>query len=144
MPRRTSPLVLLPPLSRFDDAALLILRLLIGAFLMWGTWDNISSAARMQEFVAFLANRNCPLPTLAAPVSVYAQFIAGGLILLGFLTRWAGLVMAFNFLVAVMLTWAGSDFRGLFPPLVMIAVSLVLATRGAGLYSLDAQLERRR
>ena len=144
MPRRTSPLVLLPPLARFDDAALLILRLLIGAFLMWGTWDNISSAARMQEFVAFLANRNCPLPTLAAPVSVYAQFIAGGLILLGFLTRWAGLVMAFNFLVAVMLTWAGSDFRGLFPPLVMIAVSLVLATRGAGLYSLDAQLERRR
>lgn len=144
MPRRTSPLVLLPPLARFDDAALLILRLLIGAFLMWGTWDNISSAARMQEFVAFLANRNCPLPTLAAPVSVYAQFIAGALILLGFLTRWAGLVMTFNFLVAVTLTWAGSDFRGLFPPLVMIAVSLILATRGAGLYSLDAQLEGRR
>ena len=144
MPRRTSPLVLLPPLARFDDAALLILRLLIGAFLMWGTWDNISSAARMQEFVAFLAIRNCPLPTLAAPVSVYAQFIAGALILLGFLTRWAGLVMAFNFLVAVTLTCPGSDFRGLFPPLVMIAVSLVLATRGAGLYSLDAQLEGRR
>ncbi|HYD44887.1 MAG TPA: DoxX family protein [Phenylobacterium sp.] len=144
MPRRTSPLVLLSPLARFDDAALLILRLLIGAFLMWGTWDNIASAARMQEFVAFLANRNCPLPTLAGPVSVYAQFIAGALILLGFLTRWAGLLMAFNFVVAVALTWAGSDFRGLFPPLVMIAVSLVLATRGPGLYSLEAQLDRRR
>src|SRR5690606_20914564 len=63
---------------------------------------------------------------------------------LGFLTRWAGLVMAFNFVVAVALTWAGSDFRALFPALAMIAVSLVLATRGAGLYSLDAQLERRR
>jgi putative oxidoreductase len=144
LPRRTSPLVLLSPLARFDDAALLTLRLLIGAFLMWGTWDNISSAARMQEFVAFLANRNCPLPTLAGPVSVYAQFIAGALILLGFLTRWTGLVMAFNFVVAVLLTWAGSDFRALFPPLVMVAVSLILATRGAGLFSLDAQLERRR
>lgn len=144
MPRRTSPLVLLPALARFDDVALLILRVLIGVFLMWGTWDNIASAARMQEFVAFLANRGCPLPTLAAPVSVYAQFIGGALILLGFLTRWASLVIAFNFVVAVALTWNGSDFRGLFPPMVMVAVSLILATRGAGRFSLDDTLERRR
>lgn len=144
MLRRTSPLVLLPALSRFDDAAMLLLRLLVGAFLMWGVLDNIVSAARMQEFVAFLANRGCPLPTLAAPISVYAQFVAGLLILLGLLTRWAGLLMAFNFLVAVALIWAGSDFRALFPPLVMIAVSLLLAARGAGRFSLDATLERRR
>lgn len=144
MLRQPNPLVFLPMLARFEDVALLILRVLVGVFLIWGVWDNIASAARMQEFVAFLANRGCPLPTLAAPLSVYTQFIAGALLLIGFLTRWAGLVLAFNFLVAVILTWSSSDFRMLFTPLVLIAVSLLVAARGAGRLGLDASLERRR
>ncbi len=138
-------LILLDGLRGLSDAAFLVLRLLVGAFLMWGTWDNIASPERMQEFVAFLSALQCPLPELAAPVSVYAQFICGALILLGLLTRWAGLVMAFNFAVAVALLTLGggeSDFRALFPPLVMIAIPLVLATHGAGKLSLDALIKR--
>lgn len=134
-------LLFLPALSRFSDVALLALRVLVGAFLMWGTWDNIASPERMQEFVAFLTQLNCPYPELAAPVSVYAQFICGALILLGLLTRWAGLVMVFNFIVAVWLVHPGADFRALFPPLILIAAPLYFATRGAGRYSLDAMLD---
>lgn len=99
----------------------------------------------MQEFVGFLTALQCPLPELAAPVSVYAQFLCGALILLGLLTRWAGLVMTFNFIVAVALLTLGggeTDFRALFPPLMMIAVPLVLATHGAGKYAVDALLTR--
>ena len=138
-------LIQLPALRGFTDVAFLVLRVLVGAFLMWGTWDNIASPERMQEFVAFLSALRCPLPELAAPVSVYAQFLCGALILLGLLTRWAGLVMGFNFVVAVALLTLGggeSDFRALFPPLVMIAIPLVLATHGAGKLSLDAVLMR--
>lgn len=136
-------LIFLEGLRGLGDAALLLLRTLVGAFLMWGTWDNIASAERMQEFVGFLTVLKCPLPALAAPVSVYAQFICGALILLGLLTRWAGLVITFNFIVAVALLTLGggeSDFRALFPPLVMIAIPLLLATHGAGRYGLDAML----
>lgn len=132
----------LPDLARFSDAALLLLRVLVGSFLMWGTWDNIVSAERMGEFADFLTQLGCPLPGLAAPVSVYAQFLCGVLILLGLLTRWAGLVMTFNFIVAVWLVHPGADYRALFPPLVMIALSLYFATRGAGRYSVDAHLTR--
>ena len=129
-------------LAKLSDAALLVLRLLIGSFLMWGTWDNIVSAERMDEFVGFLTALDCPLPELAAPVSVYAQFVCGALILVGALTRWAGLVMTFNFIVAVWLVSGapGADFRALFPPLVMIAVCLYLAARGAGAYAIDARI----
>lgn len=135
-------LLFLPSLAGLSDAAFLLLRLLVGAFLMWGTWDNIVSAERMAEFAAFLTQLNCPAPALAAPVSVYAQFACGALILLGLLTRWAALVMAFNFVVAVWLLYQGADFRALFPPLIMIAVPLVLAAHGAGRISLDAILAK--
>jgi putative oxidoreductase len=138
-------LIFLTGLRGLSDVAVLLLRLLVGAFLMWGTWDNVVSAERMQEFVGFLTLLKCPMPELAAPVSVYAQFIGGALILVGLLTRWAGLVMAFNFVVAVALLTVGggeSDFRALFPPLIMIAVPLVLATYGAGRFSIDAILNR--
>jgi putative oxidoreductase len=138
-------LLFLSGLRGLGDVALLLLRILVGSFLMWGTWDNVASAERMQEFVQFLTALHCPAPELAAPVSVYAQFICGGLIVLGLLTRWAGLVMTFNFVVAVALLTLGggeSDFRALFPPLVMIAVPLLLATHGAGRYAADAVLAR--
>jgi putative oxidoreductase len=138
-------LILLEPLRGLSDAALLLLRMLVGAFLMWGTWDNIVSAERMHEFVEFLTLLNCPLPEVAALISVYAQFACGALILLGLLTRWAGVVMTFNFMVAVALLTLGggqTDFRALFPPLVMIAIPLLLATHGAGKLSLDAALAR--
>lgn len=136
-------LIFLEGLRGLGDAALLALRVLVGSFLVWGVWDNIASAERMQEFVQFLTALNCPAPDLAAPVSVYAQFICGALILLGLVTRWTGLVMTFNFIVAVALLTLGggeSDFRALFPPLVMIAIPLFLATHGAGKLSLDAML----
>lgn len=133
-------LLALPQLARFSDLALLLLRVLVGAFLMWGTWDNIASGERMAEFAGFLGQLGCPMPEIAAPVSVYAQFVCGALILLGLLTRWAGLIMTFNFIVAVWLVHPGADFRALFPPLVMIAVSLYLATRGAGRYAMDAMV----
>ena len=138
-------LIFLDALRGLSDAAVLVLRILVGAFLMWGTWDNIASPERMQEFVGFLTQLNCPVPELAAPVSVYAQFVCGGLILLGLITRWAGLIMTFNFIVAVALLTIGggeTDFRALFPPLVMIAIPLVLATYGAGRLSLDDLLTR--
>jgi putative oxidoreductase len=138
-------LISLTGMRGLSDAAFLALRVLVGAFLMWGTWDNIASSARMQEFVAFLTALHCPAPELAAPVSVYAQFLCGALILIGLLTRWAGLVMTFNFIVAVALLTLGggeTDFRALFPPLIMIAVPLVLATHGPGAYAADTFLTR--
>lgn len=64
-------------LRRGGDAALLLLRLYLGGFLIWGVWDNITSAARMAEFEAFLTSLNCPMPALAAPVSVWAQLLVG-------------------------------------------------------------------
>ena len=127
-------------LNALQPAAMLALRLYVGGFLIVGVWDNITSAARMAEFEAFLAGLNCPLPAIAAPVSVWVQLAVGAALIAGVLTRWAGLLLSLNFMVAVVLLWGGgADARGLFPPAILIFVGLVLATHGAGAWSLDAR-----
>lgn len=131
-------------LSRLQDLSLLALRLFLGAFLVYGVWDNITSAARMDEFVQFLARLNCPAPTLAARLSVGVQFAIGLLLIPGLLTRWAGLALAANFAVAVLLIApTGASFRDLYPPAILIFIGFLLATTGAGRLSADAALETR-
>jgi len=135
-------------LRRGEDAAFALLRLYLGGFLIWGVWDNITSAARMAEFEAFLTSLDCPWPTLAAPVSVWAQLLIGVLLIPGLLTRFAGLLLAVNFAVAVWLL-SGLEAPGeavareMFGPMMCILAGLVLATHGPGAWSADARLARR-
>ena len=135
-------LIHLNPLGRYGDLSLLFLRILTGAFLIYGTQDNILSDARMREFVQFLAKHGFAWPELMAPLSVYAQFICGVLFVIGLLTRWAGLLMTFNFIVAVVMVHWSQDFRGWWPAIVLVFISLHFALQGAGRYSVDELLWR--
>ena len=132
-------------LDRLSGAALLLLRLYLGAFLVWGVWDNIVSAERMDEFAGFLEAIGSPAPALAAPVSVWAQFLVGVLLIPGLATRWAGLLLAVKFLVAVVLIGTSQGVfpdvaRELFGPMMCVLAGLVLATLGPGPLSVDARL----
>ncbi|MDO1559420.1 DoxX family protein [Brevundimonas sp. 2R-24] len=130
--------------SRFQGLALLALRLFLGAFLIYGVWDNITDASRMAEFAQFLGSLNCPMPNLAAPVSVWAQFLIGVSLIAGLLTRWAGVLLAINFAVAFPLIQpTGASFRDLYPPMVLIFIGLVFAAFGSGPYAVDRLLGRR-
>ena len=137
--------ITLPGLARHTDIAVLPLRLYLGGFLMWGVWDNITSAERMAEFAGFLTAIGSPLPELAAPVSIGAQFLVGVLLIPGVLTRWAGMLLAVNFLVAVALIGTSEGIfpdvtRELFGPMMCVLAGLVLATHGAGRWSVDRRL----
>lgn len=136
-------LLLLTPLARLADLGLLLLRWVTGAFLVWQSHDNIFSSARMDEFVKFLTQFNFPLPEVMAPVCVWAQFLCGIALILGLLTRWAGLVTAFVMAVAVWMVHWPQDFVGWWPALILVFLGLLFATLGAGRYSLDHRIERR-
>ena len=124
-------------LARFADVTLLLLRLVTGAFLMHETWDNITSAARMKEFAQFLGQFGFPLPHLMAPLSVAVQFGAGALLVAGLFTRWAGLLIATNFAIAVYRVHWSEPFRGWWPALILVFLGLHFATAGAGRFGLD-------
>jgi len=136
-------LLFLPRLRRHEDLGLLLLRAVTGAFLVYQSHDNVLSAARMVEFEKFLAHFHFVYPELMAPLSVYAQFAAGIAFILGLFTRWAGLLMAFNFVVAVWMVHWNDPVPGVWPAAILIFLGLYFAVRGSGRYGLDAALEGR-
>lgn len=135
-------LLLLRPLAAGSDLALLITRVLTGAFLIHGVWDNIVSRERMAEFKSFLSSNGFAAVDVMAPLSVWAQFAIGIALLLGLLTRWAGLLLAFNFTVGVAMVHQTQGFREIWPAAVLIALGLLFATIGAGRIAFDRLLER--
>ena len=135
--------ILLSPLARLGDLGLLLLRLVTGAFLIWQSHDNILSAERMDEFERFLTQFHFWTPELMAPLCVWAQFLCGIALVLGLLTRWAGVITTFVFIVAVWMVHWFQDFPGWWPALILVFLGILFATVGAGRYSLDAWIGRR-
>lgn len=131
--------ILLPSLARFGDHALLLLRVVVGAFLIWGVWDNIVSSERMQEFVDFLTKFQFPAPAFMARLSVWVQFFVGVAVVFGIATRWAGILCAINFIVAIAMVDRFAGLRGAFPSMCLVLIGLYLATYGAGRFSVDGR-----
>jgi putative oxidoreductase len=119
------------------------MRLAIGAFIVWGVWDNLTNAEHMRTFVEFQRKFGFPSPEFMAPLSVYGQLLMGLAIMLGLLTRWTGLVFAFHFIVAIAMVDQHSGLRGSLPSLCLVLMGLYWATHGAGRYGIDAMLESR-
>ncbi len=136
--------LLLEDLRAASDVVLLALRIAVGAFLIWGVWDNIVSAERMAEFTGFLTLHGFATPELMAPLSVWAQFLCGAAFVLGLFTRWAGLLCAFNFIVALVMVDAAGGIRSAFPSTMLVLVGLYFSAYGSGRLGLDALLERPR
>ena len=132
----------LPNAKRFDDSALLLMRIVVGSFLIWGVLDNILHAERMQEFVGFLTKFSFPAPSFMAPLSVWIQFSVGVCFVLGLVTRWAGVLCVLNFIVAIAMVDRFGGIRGSFASACLILIGLYLATHGAGRYSIDARVTR--
>ena len=135
-------LLFLPGNARHADLGLLALRCATGAFLVYQSHDNIFSAERMQEFIKFLTHFKFVYPELMAPLSVYAQFAAGIAFILGLLTRWFGLITAFNFIVAVWMVHWNDPVPGVWPAAILVFLGVYFGLRGAGRYGLDTLFEK--
>ena len=131
-------LLFLNSAQRFADFALLLLRVFVGIFLIWNVWDNVTSAARMHEFVEFLRKHRFPSPEILGPLSAYLQLAIGAGFIVGFFTRWAGIFCAINFAIAIAMVDRFEGMRGVFPSGCLVFIGLFLATRGAGSLSVDA------
>jgi len=127
----------LKKLDALENIFLLGFRALVGAFLIWGVWDNIVDAARMAEFATFLKAHGFPYPKVMAPLSVGVQLACGVGFLTGILIRWAGLFCALNFIVAIMMVDGPAGIRPSFPSAMLVAFGLYIAARGAGSFSLS-------
>lgn len=129
--------------EKYKEYGVIFIRLIVGFHLVYGTQDNVFSSARMEEFAAFLSARSVPFPLCSAFLSVYAQFICGILLIVGFATRYAAAVMIINFVAALIIAHLGDTYPNMFPALMMLAAACFFLLHGAGKLSVDSLLEGR-
>ncbi len=130
-------------LKSWEGSVLLALRAVVGAFLVWGVWDNLTSAEHMATFAAFLKKFGFAWPHLMAPLSAGVQFACGVAFVLGLMTRWAGLLCAANFIVAIVMVDHSLGVRGSFASACLVLIGLYLASHGPGRFALDQWLRGR-
>ena len=124
-------------LEPYREIGPLFIRLAIGWHLVYGTQDNVFNPARMAEFSGFLAKQGFAYPDFMAPLSAYAQFVCGGLYILGLFTRPAAAVMVFNFVVALWMVHRGLPYPENALAILMLCGSLFLLFHGPGRWALD-------
>src|SRR3954454_9328977 len=134
------------PSRRQIDTALAVLRIVLGVtFILHGGqklfvfgFDGVSGA---------FAQMGIPAPGLLGPFVAFVEFFGGIAILLGLLTRLAALGVGATMVVAILTVHLKNGFfapTGIEFPLSLLGSAIALVIAGAGAYSLDAVLERRR
>jgi putative oxidoreductase len=128
------------------DAALAIVRIATAVIFIAHGWQKVFQfgiAGVTQGFTQM----GIPLPGITAPLVAYLELVGGALLLLGLLTRPLALLLAVDMLGAMFLV----HFKnGCFLPngfeftFILLATSLALVLAGAGAYSLDAVISKRR
>jgi putative oxidoreductase len=91
-----------------------------------------------------LGGMGVPAPELLAWMAAVAEFGGGLLIALGLLTPPTALLLVGHFLFVSLVGHAGDAFGDRELPLFFLATAVLLLLSGAGRYSIDAVLSRRR
>lgn len=124
--------------DRYEDAALLALRVVTGLFLIYQGHDNVLSAARMDEFEAFMGRFGFWRPDILAPFAIFWQVAAGVGFIFGLLVRPLGIITAIQFVVAVWMVHWSQDYALWWPAAILVFLGLYFAARGGGRYGLEA------
>lgn len=123
------------------DLALLLVRLAVGVVFLYHGWMKLGS---MEGTIGFFGTLGFA-PWLAYLVA-WVETVGGLALIAGFLTRYAGLLLALVALVALVKVHLPNGFLiaggGYEFILVLLAGSLALFFSGAGRYSLAGMLKR--
>ncbi|HRE09641.1 MAG TPA: DoxX family protein [Ignavibacteria bacterium] len=135
-------------LNKYSDAGILFLRIGIGfAFIFVHGWGKIFGGP---ELWGKLGGSMANLGITFAPVfwgfmAAAAEFGGGILILFGLFTRPASAFMAFTMLVAFLQHTSKLDpWNRVIYPMEMFAVFMALLFIGAGKYSIDALISKKK
>jgi putative oxidoreductase len=122
----------------------LVVRVVAGGLLMIHGWQKVGADDWPKGFAAGLEKMQVPLPEVSAWLSMAAELGGGALLVLGFLTRPAGFLVAFNMAVALLtahrdqLPLLGTGDGGPAEyPLLLCAVGIGALFSGGGPLSLD-------
>ncbi|MEV7799873.1 DoxX family protein [Microbacterium foliorum] len=133
--------------SAAASLGLLVLRVVVGAVFA------AHGAQKIFEYtipgtIGSFAGMGVPMPEIAAPFVAFVELMGGILLVLGLFTRLAGILLAIDMVVALVLVhlsaglWVGEG--GYEFVAVLGAAALALALTGAGRFSIDGAFLRGR
>ena len=127
------------------DATTLLGRLLLSILFIWGGWGKLMAAAATQ---AYFAKDGLPMPEVAVAVAVFVELGVGLALLFGLFTRVSAIVLAAWCIITALIAhtnFADNNMKIHFMKnLGMAGGLLYVFAFGAGRYSLDALIGRRR
>ncbi len=117
------------------DGAILLLRVWLGAMMMYHGFPKVFTNSA--GFVAYLEKLGMPMPSVMAALAAGAEFFGGLLILIGFLTRPAAMLVLITMLVAGFIAHSADGFTKQELPLTYAMLSVALFLSGSGAFSLE-------
>jgi putative oxidoreductase len=136
----------LSPLSRLASLAPLAVRLITGIIILAHGWQKLTEMGPGNFGGQMLAGLGVPLPMFMGYVVTFTEIIGGLLLIVGFLSRLAALLLTINLVVAILLVkvnvgfLSGSSGTGAELDLALIAGFLVILFAGPGSLSVDHAL----
>ena len=122
------------------DAALLILRVVLGIIMVYHGWPKVTGLGGVIEG---FTGMGVPLPALSAVFATVAEVGGGVLLLIGAFTDIAGLLVAIDMLGAITFVHAKNGFAvndgGVEWPLALLAMGLAVALAGPGRFSVGGR-----
>ncbi|NLO70258.1 MAG: DoxX family protein [Porphyromonadaceae bacterium] len=119
---------------QFRDYGLLVLRLVVGIFMLTHGWAKLSNFSEMsQEFPPMLGLS----PQIGLTLIVFAEFFCSIAIILGLLTRLSTIPLIIGMGVAAFVAHAADPFSAKEMALLYLGVYVTLLLTGAGKLSFD-------
>jgi putative oxidoreductase len=128
--------------------------ILLAVRLYWG-WQLVQSGwgklHHLDKITSFFESLNIPFPAFSAHFVSGLEFVGGILLIIGLATRFTGLLLTINMLVAywtadreaLLAVFSDPGKFYVADPYTFLFASLLVLIFGAGLFSLDALLAKR-
>ena len=129
-----------------QDLAALIGRLILGVVMFAFGWDKCVTKG-LSATAAGFRKEGIPFPSLSAGFAGIVELVGGALLIVGAFTALVGVLMVLDMIGAIVTTHSYVSIisqRGIALPGSVLVGALLLASYGAGRYSLDHALTSRR
>lgn len=138
---------MLRKLKKYSDSGLTILRIIVAIVFLVHGFLKLFDVSGTKEFFFSLG---VPLPLFFVFLVGIAELLIGIALIFGILTRYIGLVIASEMMVATLIYHVRNGFLVSNPgvgyefSLVLFAIGVMFLFQGAGKYSLDYKLFKRK